>query len=61
MPETTTRTTASGGYGRCTGCDQLKSLDHRGHPHPHNRYSAENTSLRTRRCTGEHTPARKGT
>ncbi|GAA4549161.1 DUF4192 domain-containing protein [Pseudonocardia xishanensis] len=53
MSETTTRPAA--GYGHCTGCDQLKSLDHRGHPYPHNRFTAEATSLRTRRCTGEHT------
>jgi hypothetical protein len=44
------------GYGRCRGCGQVKVLDERGRPFPHNRYGYRRR-LRVQRCPGEHVPA----
>ena len=49
------RPRSGGRYGRCGGCGGLKSLDGRGHPYPHNRYTYQLGSrwLSARRCPGE--------
>jgi|tagenome__1003787_1003787.scaffolds.fasta_scaffold17717120_2 hypothetical protein len=44
------------GYGRCGGCGQVKVLDERGHPFPHNRFRYHRR-LRVQRCPGERLPA----
>ena len=44
------------GYGRCAGCGQVKVLDERGRPFPHNRYRYHRR-LRVQRCPGERLPA----
>jgi hypothetical protein len=59
MPEETTRHDAAGpavGYGRCGSCGQVKVLDERGHPFPHNRFRYRRR-LRAQRCPGERAPA----
>jgi hypothetical protein len=51
----TPRPRSGGRYGRCGGCGEIKALDRRGYPYPHNHYAYRPGSrwLSTRRCHGE--------
>jgi hypothetical protein len=51
-----TMRTSRAGYGRCSGCNEIKHVAADGTVNEHNRYDSEGTSLTTVRCPGSRRP-----